>query len=367
MEEVPFRQRAQTKNRSDVQVSAVVLSAEESEALFDAPLYEEGVQPVWLKVKNRGKERLLFMPFSVDPEYYSPLEVSYMNRAGLSRKAREQMDQYCHENSLGLFIAPGSVNSGFVFTNVSTGTKCFNVDLVGEDKKARTFTFFIPVPGSEAVRGEVAAPGPPHRGRTVSCNTGGLRKALERLPRCTMSGEGAGQGPPVNLVLVGRDDDLYHALVRGGWQEAGTASPNAMAHHLDGRPPEVVFHKTRESAPGRGEMRLWRSPINSRGKSVWVGQVSRMMRRRASSNRFRMDPDVDEERTYILQNLLTSQRLSRVAYVKGGDPVPASAPRDDFEGNRYFTDGLRLVLWISEDVVPLREIELLGWEDPHER
>ena len=51
---------------------------------------------------------------------------------------------------MGLFLAPGSSRSGFVFTNLDLGTKSFNVDLVGDDNLVKTFTFFISVPGLRA-------------------------------------------------------------------------------------------------------------------------------------------------------------------------------------------------------------------------
>ena len=51
---------------------------------------------------------------------------------------------------MGLFLAPGSTRSGFVFTNLDLGTKSFNVDLVGDDNLVKTVTFFISVPGLRA-------------------------------------------------------------------------------------------------------------------------------------------------------------------------------------------------------------------------
>ncbi len=40
----------------------------------------------------------------------------------------------------GLYIAPGSVISGFVFTNVDEGTKTFNVDILTENGPLISFT-----------------------------------------------------------------------------------------------------------------------------------------------------------------------------------------------------------------------------------
>jgi hypothetical protein len=124
-----------------------VLSAEESEAVFGVPLYKKGIQPIWLEIENRDEEPVWFLPVGLDPDYFAPLEVAYMHRFTFSKKANQQMEKYLNQQGMGQYIAPGSVRSGFVFTNLAMGSKAFNVDLVGEDHQVRTFTFFIPVPG----------------------------------------------------------------------------------------------------------------------------------------------------------------------------------------------------------------------------
>ena len=48
MEQVPFKDRAETRTEDGVTVSVVVLTAEESLAAFDVKLYKKKIQPVWL-------------------------------------------------------------------------------------------------------------------------------------------------------------------------------------------------------------------------------------------------------------------------------------------------------------------------------
>ena len=55
IDEVPFRERAQTQTKDLVRVTAAVPSAEESEKLFGVSVYKGGVQPVWLEIENKGK------------------------------------------------------------------------------------------------------------------------------------------------------------------------------------------------------------------------------------------------------------------------------------------------------------------------
>jgi len=63
----------------------------------------------------------------------------------------------------------------------------------------------------------------------------------------------------------------------------------------------------------------------------------------------KIDPDVDETRAFINQDLIYAQGLAKVANVKGVGSAPISEPRGNLTGDPYFTDGLRAVLWVSSD------------------
>ena len=147
LEEVHWMDRAQIKSDDNFQVTAAVLNADETEAVFTLPLYRDSIQPIWLEIVNNDDEPIWFLPISVDPDYFAPLEVTYPYHRAFQKEYNSQLDQYFMANGMGPFIAPGTTRSGFVFTNLDLGTKIFNVDLVGEDNQTRTFTFFISVPG----------------------------------------------------------------------------------------------------------------------------------------------------------------------------------------------------------------------------
>jgi hypothetical protein len=66
--EVPFQKRAQTQTDANMRVTASVLSADESEAVFGFPLYKNGIQPIWLEIENKDDKPTWFLPFSVDPD-----------------------------------------------------------------------------------------------------------------------------------------------------------------------------------------------------------------------------------------------------------------------------------------------------------
>ena len=44
-----------------------------------------------------------------------------------------------------------------------------------------------------------------------------------------------------------------------------------------------------------------------------------------------------------------------------------SEPRRNLEGNAYFTDGLRVVLWVSDRPVPFENVQFADWEEPTPR
>ena len=59
--------RLESKIDGDVQVSAAVLSAEESEQVFATGLARKGIQPIWLEIENREDQEFVLMLNSVEP------------------------------------------------------------------------------------------------------------------------------------------------------------------------------------------------------------------------------------------------------------------------------------------------------------
>ena len=114
----------------------------------------------------------------------------------------------------------------------------------------------------------------------------------------------------------------------------------------------------------RNHMRLWLAPIRYRGADVFVGQISRDIGVRFSSKTLvthAIDPDVDETRTYLAQDMLLSQSVSRGGYVGGVGRAAPEAPRYNYTEDPYFTDGLRLVIMFSRELRGLKDIEPLDW------
>ena len=147
LNEKPFREQAVIQTENGIRISAAVIGAEETEAVFGLQLYKKGIQPVWLEIENNTQNRMWLPQVSVDRNYFSPLEVAYMHHSGYTKAAKQRIDRYFHQHAFRNPIGAGTVRSGFVFTNLELGTKAFNVEVIGGDQQVRTFTFLIPVTG----------------------------------------------------------------------------------------------------------------------------------------------------------------------------------------------------------------------------
>ena len=383
IESVPFRERTVTQTDAGIRVSAAVPDATETKDLFGVALYKKGVQPVWIEIENESGEQVAFFPTSVDADYHSPIEVAALTR---SKKTRSQAEQYFFNHGVDMRIAPGEVRSGFVFTNLDEGTKAFNVDIVG-DEKAWQFTFFVQVPGLAVDHYDVD-----FRGLyaleevTDFTDPSTFVEALEQLPCCVVDAKGENNGDPLNLVLIGDPEDLYYAFIRSGWNETEVVTAasgfktatsfftgNAYRYspisslYLFGRRQDIAMQRIRKNIHERNHFRLWLAPMTFNGQLVWVGQISRDIGVRFSRKTItthKIDPDVDETREFLLENLAYHQTLSKFSYVGGSNASSVDNPGRNLTGDPYYTDGLRLVMWIAEEPQDLQDIEYVIWSDP---
>jgi len=76
----------------------------------------------------------------------------------------------------------------------------------------------------------------------------------------------------------------------------------------------------------------------------------------------KIDPDVDETRSFMLMDLVSAGAVERFGYERGVGAAPVENPRENLTGDPYVTDGLRLVLFISDDPVPVERVDRLEWE-----
>ena len=119
--------------------------------------------------------------------------------------------------------------------------------------------------------------------------------------------------------------------------------------------PQPGFRRVqriRQSINERLHLRLWATPLRHRGLPVWIGQVSRDIGVRFTWRTWnltthRIDPDVDEARDYVVEDLLRAERLELAGYVEGVGGCDEHSPRKNLTGDRYFTDGRRAAVLLS--------------------
>ena len=73
---------------------------------------------------------------------------------------------------------------------------------------------------------------------------------------------------------------------------------------------------------------------------------------------------LDFGRLYLLEYLLMSGFVERYGYVTGLHAATESAPRINLTGDPYYTDGLRLVVVLSNQTTTLTEAKRRAWESP---
>lgn len=385
IDQVGFLARSQTQQQRAVSVTAAVLSAEESKQVFGVDLYRNEIQPVWLQISNDDSDPMIFMPASLDPEYFTPLEAAAGYRFG-SATDITALDRLFAEHGMEIFLPPGETRSGFVFTNLDEGTKGFVVELIGADQEFRRFTYFIEVPGLHVDHRNVNFKALHAADEIADHDLLSLRRALEELPCCTTNKSAKGSGDPLNLVMIGKPQELYHAFIRAGWDETETIYGGSLlktgksfilggsyryspisALYVFGRGQDVALQKARDTIHERNHLRLWMTPLRVDGAPVWIGQISRdigVRFTRKTITTHKIDPDVDEARNYLLQDLWYSQGLSAYAYVAGVEAAPYEEPRGNLTGDPYFTDGLRAVMWLSGEPLNMEEVRYVDWETP---
>ena len=74
-----------------------------------------------------------------------------------------------------------------------------------------------------------------------------------------------------------------------------------------------------------------------------------------------IDSEIDEARNYITEDLATGQSLQAYGFIDGVGETTRDAPKHNLLGTPWWTDGDRVVLMLSDEPVPLEELEILDW------
>ncbi|WP_323031794.1 LssY C-terminal domain-containing protein [Brachymonas denitrificans] len=378
------RANSQAMTRNQVTVRVAALRDAESRAAFDLPLAMHGVQPVWVQIENRSALPYWFMPAFMDRDFYSARETAYLFHSNSSGSSNAQIERMLTERQVKVHVEPGQTVSGFVYTNLTRGIKLLNVELLGTRQLLR-FDFAREQDDGgfdyQTVKPEKFYP----QERQYQVGLKALGAELQKLACCTTNAQGSAQGDPLNLVMVGSEHDVLVALVRAGWDFTETINASSVSHmvsvfsfggsyrnspvsalYFDGRPQDFAMQRARASISQRNHLRLWLTPLLVEGAPVWVGQISRdigvkVTTRSPTLTTHVIDPDVDESRDYLLQDMLMTSNVARWGYAAGVDKIRQEEPRTNLGGDPYFTDGRRLVLFVAQHPRAIQDAEFFQW------
>lgn len=373
-----YRERAATQTQGGLRVTVALPTAAEAAEIYGVDLAERDIQPVWIEVRNDEAAPYWFLVSGLDPNYFAASEAAHAFHE--APNARFEDLQFRNP------VPPGATVSGFVLTNLDEGVKVVDVDLITRGD-ARSFTFVAVDPSFKATSLRVNFDELYETDELIQVDDEDqLRTLLERLPCCVTNADGTENGDPLNLVLVGDRADFMAALVRRHWHPtefiwsgslwrtvrsflAGSRyrySPISSLY-LYGRPQDMAAQKARASIHERNHARFWLSPIRFRGKEVYVGQISRDIGVKFTSksptiSTHVIDPDIDESRRYLVEDLLYSQALHRIGFVKGVGASSKEAPSLNLMADPYYSDGLRAVMFFEPRPHSLSQLEMLDWE-----
>ncbi len=194
---------------------------------------------------------------------------------------------------------------------------------------------------------------------------------LVAAPQATTNSRGRRSGDPVNLVVVGdfprvlgafgaRWDETEVISLATCWKTVRAFLTGAeyryspvSALFLFGRSQDFALQRIRSSINERLHLRLWATPLQFQGQRVWIGQVSRdigvrLTWRTWNLTTHRIDPDVDEARDYVVEDLMHVEPVEMTGYVDGVGPCDRASPRRNLTGDPYYTDGKRAVVFLSK-------------------
>jgi hypothetical protein len=393
-------EEVQTRTIGDVTVSVAILTDDQARQHFGADLAKNGLQALYIKVRNTSENRLWFIRNTVDPDFYSPDEAAVLLKDGLSEDDFEMLRQHLRDEAIRIQHQPLTITEGFLYLPRVEGGRYVDIRLGGDVYESDSeddldagwlnelrFGFAVRLPDGlfdyekldathtygDAVLPDINDPDD-------------LRQLLEALPCCAMNNDGEALGDPLNVVLIGDSQDVLTALTRSGWSFthrisletiermagaalSGNSYPVAPVSnlYLFSRKQDFALQRARPTISQRNHTRFWLAPFTFRGSQVWVGQVSRDIGVKLTPNSPSLtthviDPEVDLTREYLLHSLLDAGLVAAFGFVKGSRYATPDEPAVNLASDPYFSDGLRLVIRLSPHPRPYHEVRSMRWE-----
>lgn len=374
---------AQTQEIDRVSVSARLIPTAESRRTYGVDLASKDIQALWLQITNDLPHDIWLLNVFTDQDYFTAEEVAHMFRSNAEQR------QKFHDLAIRARLQPGQTYQGHILLPMSEGGRYIQVVLSGSGQ-VRTFGFPLRTPDGHFDFENLDPLNIYPQGTRTDLALPQLRKQLESLPATATKADGTGTADPLNFVLVGEPKIMMAALSEAGWSfthridwttirreisSALTGAPYFNAPVSDlyvfGRPQDLAFQRARSKLSQRNHLRLWLAPYTTAGKSVWIGQVSRdigikLTTKSSTFTTHVIDPAVDEARQYVLESILLHGRVRHFGFVRAFEPATRDQPLHNLTGDPYFSDGMRLIVFIPDEPVPLRKVQNLGWDQtPH--
>ena len=194
--------------------------------------------------------------------------------------------------------------------------------------------------------------------------------ALESAPKTTRTTQGI-PGDPLNVGLIGTEQELVRALLGSGWDAADPVTLKSSigiarsvlrdrpyvdapvsSLFLFGRKQDLAFEKpVGENASHRHHVRFWKSTEYGRGGlPLWIGAVtydrSVGLSHRTGQITHHIGADIDAERDGLFADLRKEGWLKEEFQVTG---VGATLLGRNGGGDRYFTDGELTIGMLAKD------------------
>lgn len=390
----------QNDTLANVSVSVAMLTDEQSSKHFGVDFNLHGLQALWIRVDNRSPRRYWLIRNAVDRDFFSPDEAALILRKGAPRDSFDMLRQYLRDEAVHVQVQSGSVVEGYLYLPRVEGGRYVDVRLAADAYEAGShhdneyakiaelrFGFPVRLPDGEFDYERLDAEHTYAGMKLPDLDDDGLREALEALPCCATNAGGTENGDPLNLVVVGDANDVLTALSRSGWSFThrlslqtirrmigaavdGKGYPVAPVSnlYLFDRAHDMALQRARATIARRNHLRLWLAPFSYQDQQVWVGQVSRDIGVKLTTNAPSLtthiiDPEVDLTREYLLHSLLTEGLVARFGFISGAKQASMQAPAYNLTGDPYFSDGKRLVVILSAHPRPYYRVRSLMWEE----
>lgn len=246
-------------------------------------------------------------------------------------------------------------------TAPTTGELYLGVNLPGSMSATGSFTVKLSFSKQDALVPKTVAP-LPEVAQLLTAET------FADIPRRVGDQQG-NPGDMVNFALIGTRGQVEQAFKAAGWVTVDQSIDAAIVHgilstlsreaylempmstlYLFGRPQDMSYARGEaiSVAAIRHHLRVWNSGKTVDGVPLWVGSATHdngfEKDQRNGQVTHHIDPDIDEERKFILDSFDASGAFSSAAYVLPDNPFSSGKTAT---GGEFHSDGRILVMMLK--------------------